>query len=49
MPDALTLRRRDGRITQSAAFRHRDRAEAVLDELQRNGIQASLQSLGNRE
>lgn len=47
MPDALTLRRRDGRITQSAAFRHRDRAEAVLNELQRNGIQASLQSLGD--
>lgn len=47
MPDALTLRRRDGQITQSAAFRHRDRAEAVLDELQRNGIQASLQSLGD--
>ena len=49
MPEALTLRRRDGQITQSAAFRHRDRAEAVLDELQRNGIQASLQSLGDRE
>ncbi|KPQ40709.1 MAG: Protein of unknown function (DUF1565) [Phormidium sp. OSCR] len=49
MPDALTLRRRDGHITQSAAFRHRDRAEAVLDALQRHGIQASLQSLGNGE
>ena len=45
MPDALTLRRRDGSITQSAAFRHRDRAEAVLEELQRNGLNASLQSL----
>ncbi|WP_159788611.1 DUF1565 domain-containing protein [Sodalinema gerasimenkoae] len=45
MPDALTLRRRDGSITQSAAFRHRNQAEAVLAELQRNGLSASLQSL----
>lgn len=45
VPDAFTVRRGDGTVTQAGAFRNRDRAEAVLQELTRNGMNARIEAL----
>ncbi|MGC9505411.1 DUF1565 domain-containing protein [Baaleninema sp.] len=45
VPDAFTVRRSDGSLTQAGAFRSRDRAERVLQQLLDNGLNARLEEL----
>ncbi|PPT06536.1 Serine/threonine protein kinase [Geitlerinema sp. FC II] len=45
VPDAFTVRHSDGSFTQAGAFRNRDRAERVLQQLHENGLNARLEEL----